>query len=195
MSHFTQTIQYAGNTSAPGKGSPMAAGYDLTADKDYSMGPGDRTRIGTGLHLALPAGWFGKVEGRSGLAFNAGIYCFGGVIDSDYRGEIKVLLANTDRDKSFHVKKGDRIAQLVIQPHWHGIFEQRQQLSPTVRGQNGFGSTGVKCKDGKRQATISEMWQMPDGRTQAQLNQELAGLSAWDRYGEGDRQRWYASLK
>jgi len=188
MSHFTQTIKYAGTSNAPGKGSPMAAGYDLTADKDYSVGPGDRTRISTGLHLALPAGWFGKIEGRSGLAFNHGIFTFGGIIDSDYRGEVKVLLANTERDTPFYIKKGDRIAQLVIQPHWHGIFEQRQQLSPTARGQNGFGSTGVTSEDGKRQATLTEMWQMPDGRSPEQLNQELAGLSAWDRYGDGERQ-------
>ena len=181
MSHFTQTIQYAGNSDAPGKGSPMAAGYDLTADKAYSLGPGDRARIGTGLHLARPAGWFGKIEGRSGLAFNHGIFTFGGIIDSDYRGEIKVLLANSDRDTTFYIKKGDRIAQLVIQPHWHGIFVKRQQLSPTARGQNGFGSTGIKSEDGKRQTTITELWQMPDGRSPEQLNQELAGLSAWDR--------------
>jgi dUTP pyrophosphatase len=184
--HQHQTIKYAGNTSAPRKGSPMAAGHDLTADKDYSLGPGDRTRIGTGLYLAIPAGWFGKVEGRSGLAFNHGILCFGGVIDADYRGEIKVLLANTERDTSFHIKKGDRVAQIVIQPHWHGIFEHKQQLSPTARGQCGFGSTGIKSEDGKRQATLTEMWQMPDGRSPEQLNQELAGLSAWDRYGSGD---------
>jgi len=165
----------------------MAAGYDLTADKDYALGPGDRARISTGLRLALPAGWLGRIEGRSGLAFNHGIYTFGGIIDSDYRGEIKVLLANSDKNTPFHIKKGDRIAQIVIQQHWHGIFEQRQQLSPTARGHNGFGSTGVTSEDGKRQATLHEMWQMPDGRSQEQINQELAGLTAWDRYGDDTR--------
>lgn len=179
FSNHNAVIQFAGSSDAPRKGSAMAAGYDLTADKDYSLGPGDRARIGTGLCLSLPARWFGKIEGRSGLAFNHGIYCFGGVIDSDYRGEIKCLLANTDKDKTFHIKKGDRIAQLVIMPHWNGIFEKRDELSPTARGQAGFGSTGMNT-DNKRQATLHEMWQMPDGRSEQQLNQELAGLSRFD---------------
>ena len=180
FSNHNAVIQFSGTSNAPRKGSAMAAGYDLTADKDYSLGPGDRARIGTGLCLSLPARWFGKIEGRSGLAFNHGIYCFGGVIDSDYRGEIKCLLANTDKDKTFHIKKGDRIAQLVVMPHWNGIFEKRDELSPTARGQAGFGSTGLQ--DGKRQATLTEMWQMPDGRTPEQLNQELAGLSPYDTH-------------
>jgi len=180
FSNHNAVIQFAGDTTAPRKGSAMAAGYDLTADKDYTMGPGDRARIGTGLHLSLPARWFGRIEGRSGLAWTKGIYTFGGIIDSDYRGEIKVILANSDKDNAFHIKKGDRIAQLVIQPHWNGIFEKRATLSPTSRGEAGFGSTGVTSSDGKRQATLTEMWQMPDGRTEEQLNQELAGLSRFD---------------
>mgnify|MGYP003966595659 FL=1 len=185
MSNFTNhnaIIKFSGSSSAPRKGSAMAAGYDLTADKDYSLGPGDRTRIGTGLHLAMPARWFGKIEGRSGLAFNDGIYCFGGVIDSDYRGEIKCLLANTDKNKTFHIKKGDRIAQMVIMPHWNGIFEKVPVLSPTARGSSGFGSPGFKTENGKRQTTIAELWEMPDGRTREQLNQELAGLSPYDQH-------------
>lgn len=179
FSNHNGIIQFSGD-NAPRKGSAMAAGYDLTADKDYSLGPGDRARIGTGLCISLPARWFGKIEGRSGLAFNDGIYCFGGVIDSDYRGEIKCLLANTDKNKTFHIKKGDRIAQMVIMPHWNGIFEKRDTLSPTARGTAGFGSTGITT--GKRQATLTEMWQMPDGRTPQQLNQELAGLSPYDQH-------------
>ena len=180
FSNHNAVIQFSGTSNAPRKGSSMAAGYDLAADKDYSLGPGDRARIGTGLCLSIPARWFGKIEGRSGLAFNDGIYCFGGVIDCDYRGEIKVLLANTDKNNVFHIKKGDRIAQLVVMPHWNGIFEKRDTLSPTARGQAGFGSTGMTTTDGKRQATLSEMWQMPDGRSPEQLNRELAGLSQYD---------------
>ena len=179
FSNHNAIIQFSGD-NAPRKGSAMAAGYDLTADKDYSLGPGDRARIGTGLCISLPARWFGKIEGRSGLAFKNGIYCFGGVIDSDYRGEIKCLLTNTDKNNTFHIKKGDRIAQMVIMPHWNGIFEKRDTLSPTARGTAGFGSTGVTAS--KRQATLTEMWQMPDGRTPEQLNQELAGLSPYDQH-------------
>lgn len=178
MSHFTQTIKYAGNTDAPRKGSAMAAGYDITSTKDVSIAPGERAAISTDLHLALPAGWYGKIEGRSGLAFKHGIFCFGGVIDSDYRGEIKVLLANTEKE-TFHIKAGDRIAQIIIQQHWNGIFDKRGVLSPTVRNESGFGSSGTQS-DMRRQPTLHEMWQMPDGRSQEQLNQELAGLSRFD---------------
>ena len=100
FSNHNAVIQFAGEATAPRKGSAMAAGYDLTAAKDYTLGSGDRARVSTGLHVSLPARWFGRVEGRSGLAFNHGIYTFGGIIDSDYRGEIQVLLANTDKDKA-----------------------------------------------------------------------------------------------
>lgn len=180
MSHFTQTIQYAGNSDAPRKGSAMAAGYDITSTENISIAPGERASVSTGLRLALPAGWYGKIEGRSGLAFNKGIFCFGGVIDSDYRGEIKALLANTDKEP-FHIKAGDRIAQIIIQQHWNGIFDKREALSPTPRNEAGFGSSGTQSNlRRQRQPTLQEMWQMPDGRSQEQLNQELAGLSRFD---------------
>ena len=157
MSHFTQTIQYAGNSDAPRKGSAMAAGYDITSTENISIAPGERAAISTGLYLALPAGWYGKIEGRSGLAFKKGIYCFGGVIDSDYRGEIKVLLANTDKEP-FHIKEGDRIAQMIVQQHWHGIFEKREVLSPTARNESGFGSSGIQSDARRqRQPTLHEM--------------------------------------
>ena len=174
MSQFTQTIKYNGEHSAPRTGSTMAAGNDLTANESISISPGERASICTGLHLSIPAGWYGKIEGRSGLAFKKGIYCFGGVIDSDYRGEIKVLLANTDKE-TFHIKKGDRIAQIIIQPHWRGNFQKVDQLSPTSRGENGFGSSGTG-----RQPTLQELWNTPDGRSKQEIDQELAGLSRFD---------------
>ena len=181
MSHFTQTINYAGTTTAPGKGSSMAAGRDLAADKDYIIPTGERAAIGTGLRLSLPAGWYGKIEGRSGLAFKHGIFTFGGVIDSDYRGEIKALLANSGTEP-FVIKKGDRIAQIIIQPHWNGTFQKVDQLSPTGRGVSGFGSSGSQSDTRRqRQPTLDEMWQTPDGRSEAEINRELSGLSAWDR--------------
>ena len=180
MSHFTQTIKYAGTSNAPRKGSSMAAGYDITSTENISIAPGERASVSTGLRLALPAGWYGKIEGRSGLAFNKGICCFGGVIDSDYRGEIKALLANTDKE-TFHIKAGDRIAQIIIHQHWHGVFEKRDELSPTARNASGFGSSGTQSDlRRQRQPTLQELWQMPDGRTDEQLNQELAGLSRFD---------------
>lgn len=180
MSMFTQTINYNGTCSIPTKGSPMAAGYDISSTIDISIPAGKRTTVCTGLHVSIPAGWYGKIEGRSGLAFKHGIFCFGGVIDSDYRGEIKVLLANTD-EEPFHIKKGDRIAQMIIHPHWRGNFQKVTQLSPTARGEAGFGSSGSQSDlRRQRQPTLQEMWQTPDGRTEQEINQELAGLSSFD---------------
>ena len=180
MSQFTQSIKYNGTSDAPRTGSTMAAGNDLTSAHDISIAPGERAAISTGLHLSIPAGWYGKIEGRSGLAFKNGIFCFGGVIDSDYRGEIKVLLANTDKE-TFHIKAGDRIAQLIIQQHWYGNFQKVERLSPTARGHAGFGSSGSQSDlRRQRQPTLQEMWQTPDGRTPQEINQELAGLSRFD---------------
>ena len=164
----------------------MAAGNDLTADKDYVLLPRKDTVISTGLHVALPNGWYGKIEGRSGLAYKHRIFCFGGVIDSDYRGEIKVLLCNGGTEH-VHIKKGDRIAQLIIQPHWNGIWQKVDKLPLSVRGTNGFGSSGRGLflssgtqSDLRRQATLDELWSTPDGRSQQELNRELGGLSKWD---------------
>lgn len=179
-------IKFTGTHDTPRKGSPMAAGNDLTADKDYVLLPRKDTVISTGLHVALPNGWYGKIEGRSGLAYKHRIFCFGGVIDSDYRGEIKVLLCNGGTEH-VHIKKGDRIAQLIIQPHWNGIWQKVDKLPLSVRGTNGFGSSGRGLflssgtqSDLRRQATLDELWSTPDGRSQQELNRELGGLSKWD---------------
>ena len=171
-----QAIPYVSEFPAPRKGSPTAAGYDLTADREYTLEPKKRTVVGTGFSCALPNNWYGKVEGRSGLAFKHFIFPFGGIIDSDYRGEVKVLLVNCG-EQPYHIKKGERIAQLIIQPHWNGIFTKVDHLYQTARGEEGFGSSG---RTDARQRTLTEMWQMPDGRSEEQLNQELAGMSRFD---------------
>lgn len=170
-------IKFSGTHDTPRKGSPMAAGNDLTADKDYIIEPGKDTTISTGLHVALPPGWYGKIEGRSGLAFKHRVFCFGGVIDSDYRGEIKVLLRNGGTEPVY-IKKGDRISQLIIQPHWNGIWEKVNELPASIRGTNGFGSSGQQ--DLPQGQTTMDRWLVPDGRSQEQLNRELAGISHWD---------------
>ena len=120
---------------------PGAAGYDLYTLSGVSMAPGERVVVATGVHMEIPRGYFGKIEGRSSLALRYGIITAGGIIDSDYRGEIKVILINTGGYNACF-NKGDRVAQVIIQPHWSGSLVECGKLSETERGVDGFGSTG-----------------------------------------------------
>lgn len=129
----------------PTRGSAFAAGYDLRAciDAPIAIAPGETKMVGTGLSVAVPAGYFGAVFARSGLASKQGLRpanCVG-VCDSDYRGEYTVALHN-DSSVSREVRNGDRIAQLVVIPCLDLDFEQVDELSATERGAGGFGSTG-----------------------------------------------------
>ena len=129
----------------PDRGSALAAGYDLFADiPETCVIPAGVTKmIGTGLSLAIPTGYFGGVYARSGLSAKEGLRpanCTG-VIDADYRGEIMVALHNDSEDARY-VNPGQKIAQIVIQPHLSVEFEERSELSETERGRGGFGSTG-----------------------------------------------------
>ena len=101
--------------------------------------------VPTGLAVAIPRGYAGFVQPRSGLAMRHGVTCLNtpGLIDADYRGELKVLLINTDPDRDFEVTRGDRIAQLVIQRGEHASFVEVETLDETERGVGGFGHTGV----------------------------------------------------
>ena len=121
------------------------AGYDLRAAEASSLGPGERASVGTGLAVAIPDGCAGLVLPRSGLALRHGIALVNapGLIDSGYRGEVRVLLLNTDRSEGFEVSVGDRIAQLVVVHHQAGDLLEVESLDETVRGSAGFGSTGV----------------------------------------------------
>ena len=107
------------------------------------MQPGDRTAVATGLILEIPQGYEGQVRPRSGLAIRHGLTVVNapGTIDSDYRGELKVLLVNLG-DAAVTIDRGDRIAQLVIAPVTDAEFRESDQLADTVRGGGGFGSTG-----------------------------------------------------
>ena len=132
----------------PKYGSPYAAGADLCAllpEGEITVAPGETVLIGTGLAMELEAGFVGLIYARSGLATRQGLAPANkvGVVDADYRGEIKVALYNHS-DRAATVVSGDRIAQLVIAPVLHAEFEETQVLSDTVRGAGGFGSTGVK---------------------------------------------------
>jgi dUTP pyrophosphatase len=121
------------------------AGADLVAREDVLLkAGGGRAIVPTGSAVAIPAGFAGFVQPRSGLALKHGVTCLNtpGLIDSGYRGELKVLLVNTDPSEDFQVRRGERIAQLVIQRVEHCAFVAVDELPPSERGEGGFGSTG-----------------------------------------------------
>lgn len=120
------------------------AGYDLHAAEAAALGPGERASVGTGIAVAIPEGHAGLVLPRSGLAARHGISVVNapGLIDAGYRGELRVLLLNTDRERSFEVVAGDRIAQLLVVRVEGPQLEEAPELDETGRGDGGFGSTG-----------------------------------------------------
>lgn len=120
------------------------AGYDLHAAEAAALGPGERASVGTGIAVAIPEGHAGLVLPRSGLASRHGISVVNapGLIDAGYRGELRVLLLNTDRERSFEVVAGDRIAQLLVVRVEGPRLEEAPELDETGRGGGGFGSTG-----------------------------------------------------
>ncbi len=120
------------------------AGADLVAARDVTLAPGERTMVGTGIAVALPEGYAAFVHPRSGLAARHGVSIVNapGTVDAGYRGEINVLLVNTDLREPVHLRRGDRIAQLVVQRVERAAFREVAELPETVRGTDGFGSTG-----------------------------------------------------
>jgi len=121
------------------------AGADLIANEDVTLAPrGGRALIGTGIAIAIPHGYAGFVQPRSGLALRHGITCLNtpGLIDSGYRDELKVLLVNTDPSEPYEVQRGDRIAQLVIQKVEQVTWEETDKLDDSERGLGGFGHSG-----------------------------------------------------
>ncbi len=129
----------------PAYAKPGDAGVDLRArDGVVIKAGGGRALVPTGVAIAIPVGFAGFVQPRSGLALANGVTCLNtpGLIDSGYRGELKVLLVNTDPSADFEVKRGERIAQLVIQQVEHAIFEAVDELPSSDRGGDGFGSSG-----------------------------------------------------
>ncbi|NNC79896.1 MAG: dUTP diphosphatase [Acidimicrobiales bacterium] len=123
------------------------AGADLVAAESLTLAPGGgRALVATGAAIAIPVGYAGFIQPRSGLAYKHGVTVLNtpGLIDSGYRGELKVLLVNTDPETPFEVVRGDRIAQLVIQQVEHVNFVEVDELPDSERGAGGFGSTGVK---------------------------------------------------
>ncbi len=128
---------------APAYATTGAAGLDIVSAEDIVLGPGDRHAVATGFAVAIPAGYEIQVRPRSGLALKFGVTCLNtpGTIDADYRGEVKVILANLGA-LPFEVKRGERIAQLVPAEVTPARFIEVETLDATARGAGGFGSTG-----------------------------------------------------
>jgi dUTP pyrophosphatase len=127
----------------PSYGSEHAAGLDVVAAESLTLAPGARHAVSTGFAIAIPHGYEVQVRPRSGLALKHGLSVLNtpGTIDSDYRGEVKVILANLG-SAPFEVVRGERIAQLVPAPVQRAAFEEVEDLDATARGAGGFGSTG-----------------------------------------------------
>lgn len=126
----------------PTKGSLKSAGYDLKSAEDIAVPARGKALVDTGIKIELPEGCYGRIAPRSGLAVKNFIDVGAGVVDEDYRGVLKVVLFNHS-DSDFEVKKGDRIAQLICQKIYYPELEEVQDLTDTVRGEGGFGSTGT----------------------------------------------------
>lgn len=135
-------VKLSQNASAPSKASADAAGFDLYSAYDYEVQPSGKVLALTDLQIAVPDGCYGRVAPRSGLAHKNFIDVGAGVIDRDYRGNVGVILFNFGRE-IFHIKKGDRIAQLICERIAYPTIEECTSLNETERGQGGFGSTGT----------------------------------------------------
>ncbi len=127
----------------PTYASEDAAGLDVASAEDLTLQPGARHAVATGFGIEIPAGYEVQVRPRSGLAIRNGITCLNtpGTIDSDYRGEVKVILVNLGSEP-FEVRRGERIAQLIPAPVLRARFTESASLAETARGSGGFGSTG-----------------------------------------------------
>ena len=138
-----QRLAHGAGLPLPSYASDGAAGLDVVSAEDLTLAPGQRHAVATGFAIAIPEGYEVQVRPRSGLALKHGVTCLNspGTIDHDYRGEVKVILANLGSEP-FPVRRGERIAQLVPAPLLKAIFKEVEALSETTRGAGGFGSTG-----------------------------------------------------
>jgi len=132
------------NAKLPTRANPGDAGADLYSVENITIPPQSRTLVSTGISIELPQdNLYGRIAPRSGLAFKNGIDVLAGVIDNGYRGIIGVVLINTDKEKSFEIKIGDRIAQLIIETYHPLSFSEINELGNTSRSDKGFGSSGT----------------------------------------------------
>ncbi|QNQ07660.1 dUTP diphosphatase [Sphingomonas alpina] len=136
-------LPHGANLPLPAYATHGAAGMDVVSAEDKILAPGERAAVATGFAIAIPEGYEVQVRPRSGLALKHGVTCLNtpGTIDSDYRGEVKIILANLGTEP-FVIARGERIAQLVPAPVQRAVLDEVDNLDDTVRGTGGFGSTG-----------------------------------------------------
>lgn len=130
------------SAKVPTQGTPFSAGYDLYAAEEATIPKLGRKLIKTNVSMAIPINCYGRIAPRSGLAYKNGIDVLAGVIDSDYRGDIGVILYNTDNNSDFNVKAGDKIAQIIIEKHHYVNWNVSDSLEASKRGDGGYGHTG-----------------------------------------------------
>lgn len=145
MTHVLNFKRLDPRATLPTRGSNASAGLDLYSIEDISIGPRRRILARTGLAVAVPEGFYGRVAPRSGLAVKNGLDVLAGVIDSDYRGELCCALLNTG-DETIELRQGSRLCQLIIEQIITPTPEWADDLDETTRGAGGFGSTGVLSK-------------------------------------------------
>jgi dUTP pyrophosphatase len=149
MKLLVKRLEHAHNLPFPHYATPGSAGLDLLAaiEGEMVLAPGKRAAVPAGIAIELPQGFEAQVRPRSGLALNHGITCLNtpGTIDSDYRGEVKVILVNLG-EEPFRITRGMKIAQMVIARHEHAVLFEVDALSDSERGAGGFGSTGMTAK-------------------------------------------------
>lgn len=126
----------------PTQNKKFDAGYDLYAAEDVKIQPHTRSLVKTNISMAIPQGYYGRIADRSGNAYKKGLHCLAGVIDASYTGDIGVVLFNTDKDLPSHILEGDRVAQIIIEKCHDVDFVEVDELNPTDRGSDGFGSSG-----------------------------------------------------
>ena len=147
-------LQLDAGLAPPAYAHPGDAGADLRCTEDFLLAPGQRRLIGTGVAIALPDGFAAFVHPRSGLAARHGVTLVNapGTVDAGYRGEIKVCLLNTDLEQPVHFTRGDRVAQLIIQPVSSATFIPVSELPASARGSGGHGSTGGILSNSSQQS-------------------------------------------
>ena len=134
-------VKLSANATVPTRGTQNAAGYDLYSAYNYKIESGSRVKCKTDIAIKVPDGTYGNIVSRSGLAYKHGLVVITGTIDGDYTGNVFVCLMNTD-PSPYHIKKGERIAQIIIQCIITPTLRQVSELPDTTRGAAGFGSTG-----------------------------------------------------
>jgi dUTP pyrophosphatase len=130
------------NSKIPSKSSLDDAGYDLYSSEEILIKPMERKLVKTGVAMSIPSGYYGHISDRSGMAFKKGAHCLGKIVDPSYRGEIGVIILNTDMYDIIKVQKGDRIAQMIFKQYETVEFLVEEQLDQTGRGSDGYGSSG-----------------------------------------------------